>query len=208
MTPRKNIRCAIYARVSTDEQTIENQLPVLYDVAVQKGWVKPGGVICVYADSGVSGRKGRKDRKAYDRLLTDIALRNVNMVACWAIDRAGRSLAELISFLAELEKRHCGLYLHQQQVDSSTAAGRAFLHMAMVFAEFESSMIGDRVKAGMKRARAAGKACSQYPPLAAEKQDHIRKLLAADTKIRDIAEQVGCGHSPIQRVKREMESCA
>ena len=206
MTPRKNIRLAVYCRVSTDDQTIENQIPVLHGVAVQKGWIKPDGILCVYADSGISGKLDRKKRPAYDMLLKDVSAKRVTMVACWAIDRAGRSLPELLSFLAELERKRCGLYLHQQQVDSSTAAGRAFLHMAMVFAEFESSMIGDRVKAGMKRARAEGKACSQYPPLPEDKQERIRRLLGEHETIRKIAAEVGCGHYPIQRIKREMEA--
>lgn len=206
MPSKKTIRLAVYARVSTEDQTVENQIQILHEVAVQKGWIEPGGFICVYSDAGLSGKLERKKRPAYDLLLKDVAAKRVSMVACWAIDRAGRSLSELLSFLAELEKRKCGLYLHQQQVDSSTAAGRAFLHMAMVFAEFESSMIGDRVKAGMKRARSEGKQCSQYPPLPKEKQDRIREFLGErKLTIRQIAKEIGCGHSPIQRIKREME---
>lgn len=202
---KKIIRLAVYARVSTDDQTVENQIQILHDVALQKGWIAPGGYICVYSDAGISGRLARKKRPAYDLLLKDVAAKRVSMVACWSIDRAGRSLSELLSFLAELEKRKCSLYLHQQQVDTSAAAGRAFLHMAMVFAEFESSMIGDRVRAGMKRARAEGKVCSQYPPLPADKQERIRAFLADRMTVRKIAKEIGCGHSPIQRIKREME---
>jgi hypothetical protein len=74
-----------------------------------------------------------------------------------AIDRIGRSLGHLVEFMDELRQQGVGLYLHQQQVDTSTAAGRAFLQMAGVFAEFERAIIVERINAGLARAKAQGK---------------------------------------------------
>jgi hypothetical protein len=79
------------------------------------------------------------------------------MVAAWSIDRIGRSLQQLVEFMEELKDQGVGLYLHQQNVDSSTAAGKAILSMCGVFAEFERSIIVERVNAGLARARAQGK---------------------------------------------------
>jgi DNA invertase Pin-like site-specific DNA recombinase len=80
------------------------------------------------------------------------------MVASWSVDRLGRSLQHLVSFLAELQASGCDLYLHTSGLDTSTPGGRALFGMMGVFAEFERAMIVERTKAGMVRAKAQGKA--------------------------------------------------
>jgi DNA invertase Pin-like site-specific DNA recombinase len=85
-----------------------------------------------------------------------VTRREVEMVAAWSVDRLGRSLQDLVGFLAELQASRVDLYLHQQGLDTSTPAGKALFQMMGVFAEFERAMIVERTKAGMARARAAG----------------------------------------------------
>src|SRR3990172_8985496 len=87
-TMTKNL--AIYTRVSTDDQTTENQLRELHAAAVQKGWITQTGCLCVYSDAGISGRKGRDQRPGYDALIRDIEARKIGLVVVWAIDRCGR----------------------------------------------------------------------------------------------------------------------
>jgi DNA invertase Pin-like site-specific DNA recombinase len=82
--------------------------------------------------------------------------RKIDMVAAWSVDRLGRSLQHLLGFLNELQALGCDLYLHQQALDTSTPSGRAMFQMCGVFAEFERSMIVERVNAGLKRAKAQG----------------------------------------------------
>ena len=93
-------RAAIYARVSTSNgQTPENQLAQLREVADKAGWV----VVEEYVDHGISGAKGRDKRPAYDQLCKAATQRQVDVVMAWSVDRLGRSLQDLIAFLADLQ---------------------------------------------------------------------------------------------------------
>src|ERR1700752_928148 len=145
-------RVGIYIRVSTDGQTTENQRRELEAVAARSGWE----IVGFYEDAGISGAKGREKRPGFDRLLKDATARKINMIAAWSVDRLGRSLQDLVGFLNELQALGCNLYLHQQALDTSTPSGRAMFQMCGVFAEFERSMIVERVNAGLKRAKAQG----------------------------------------------------
>ncbi len=126
-------RVALYARVSTGGQTVENQLRDLQAVAERLGWE----VVAEFVDQGISGAKGRADRPALDAMLKAVIRREVDLVAAWSVDRLGRSLQELVAILNELRDRQVDLYLHQQGLDTSTPSGRAMYQMLGVFAEFE-----------------------------------------------------------------------
>jgi DNA invertase Pin-like site-specific DNA recombinase len=145
-------RVGIYLRVSTDGQTTENQRRELEAVAARSGWELAG----IYEDAGISGSNGREKRPGLDRLLRDATARKINMVAAWSVDRLGRSLQHLVGFLNELQALNCHLYLHQQAIDTTTPSGRAMYQMCGVFAEFERSMIVERVNSGLARAKANG----------------------------------------------------
>jgi DNA invertase Pin-like site-specific DNA recombinase len=145
-------RVGIYLRVSTDGQTTDNQRRELEAVAARSGWQ----VVGIYEDNGISGAKGRDRRPGLDRLLKDATARRINMVAAWSVDRLGRSMQHLVSFLTDLQAVGCNLYLHQQALDTTTASGRAMFQMCGVFAEFERAMIVERVNAGLARAKANG----------------------------------------------------
>ncbi len=93
-------RVAIYARVSTDGQTVDNQLAEMRGVADRHGW----DVVSTHVDEGVSGAKGRDRRPGFDALCTAVARREVDMVAAWSVDRLGRSLRDLVTFLGEFCK--------------------------------------------------------------------------------------------------------
>src|SRR6202011_3261900 len=162
-------RAALYLRVSTTEQTVENQQRELEAVAERHGW----NVVAVFTDAGISGTKGRDKRPGYDRLCRGIARREFQQVAAWSEDRLGRSLQELVSFLGELHAKGVDLYLHQQGIDTGTPAGKAMFQMMGVFAEFERAMIKERVNAGLARARASGKVLGR-PKVGSEIEDAIR----------------------------------
>ncbi|MGH7115688.1 MAG: recombinase family protein [Stellaceae bacterium] len=192
-------RVALYLRVSTSEQTVENQRRELCAVAERHGWQ----VVAELADEGISGAKGRDKRPAFDRLCHGVARREFDLVAAWSVDRLGRSLPDLVGFLGELHAKGVDLYLHQQGLDTSTPAGRALFGMMGVFAEFERAMIVERVKAGLGRARSQGKRLGR-PMLPLAKQQRVRDLLAAGTGIIKTARIVGCGVSAVQRLKVEI----
>ncbi len=193
----KKQRVGIYLRVSTTGQTVENQRQDLLRVAEQRGW----GIAGEYVDRGVSGAKGRADRPAFKQLAKDASSGKIDMVAAWSIDRIGRSLQHLVEFMEELKLQGVGLYLHQQNVDSSTAAGKAMLSMCGVFAEFERSIIVERVNAGLARARAEGKTLGR-PKLDAATEARIRTLRAAGNGINKTAKLAGVGVSAVQRILR------
>lgn len=196
-------KVAIYARVSTDGQTVENQLTDLQEVAARLNW----NVVALQLDEGVSGAKGRDRRPAFDALLKGVARREFDLVAAWSVDRLGRSLQDLVGFLGELRAREVDLYLHQQGVDTSTPAGRAMFQLLGVFAEFERSMIVDRVKAGISRARKSGKRLGR-PPTPQATIEAIRASLRRGVGIHRTAREIGVGVGTVQRVRAELMTFA
>lgn len=194
-------RVALYARVSTDGQTTENQLRELRTTVERHGCT----VSAEFVEHGISGAKGRKDRPQFDALLRSVARREFDVVAAWSVDRLGRSLQDLVRFLSDLQAKHVDLYLHQQALDTSTSSGKAMFGMLGVFAEFERSIIQERVQAGLARARAKGVTLGR-PMLnhkAGEKaaiEQRIRELAAEGMGKRKIARTLGVGVSVAQRV--------
>lgn len=196
--PKKSPRrAAIYARVSTGEQTPENQLIRLREVAERAGWA----VVCEYVETA-SGAK--RARPALDGMVRDAARRRFDVVMAWDVSRLGRSLRDLVDLFETLRSVGCDLFLEQQALDTSTPAGRALLQMSGVFAEFERAMIVERTKAGMARARARGKQIGRAPAPEALK-DAIRALRADGIGMDRIARQLKCGKGLSQRVCQEFD---
>ena len=189
-------RIALYLRVSTADQTIENQRRELEAVAARHGW----DVVAVFKDEGISGTKGRDKRPGFDRLCRGIARKEFDQVAAWSVDRLSRSLQDLIGFLGELRAKSIDLYLHQQGLDTATPAGKAMFQMLGVFAEFERAMIVERVKAGLSRARSQGKRLGR-PSLSPDKERAVLRLLSKGTGIVKTAKTVGVGVSAVQRIR-------
>jgi len=194
-------RAALYLRVSTGEQTTENQKRELLEVASRAGWE----IVEIYEDAGISGAKGRDKRPAFDKLLKDAARRKFDIVASWSVDRLGRSLQDLISFLSDIHGYGIDLYLHQQGIDTTTPAGKAMFQMLGIFAEFERSMIQDRVKAGLARAKADGAICGR-PVTDSKVEDAIRATLESGVGILKAAKMHGVGTSVAQRISNEIKT--
>ena len=188
-------RVAIYARVSTGEQTPDNQLQELRAVAKRMGWE----IVEEYIDHGISGAKGRDQRPAYDRLYTAVVRREFDLIMAWSVDRLGRSLQQLVEWLSDLHAKGIDLYLHQQGIDTTTPAGKAMFQMCGVFAEFERAMIQERVKAGLERARAQGKTLGR-PRAPKSVEEAIRSARAQGKGIKKISRELGVGVSTVQRV--------
>jgi DNA invertase Pin-like site-specific DNA recombinase len=192
---KRSKRVALYARVSTDQQTVDNQL------VEPRQWAERGEheVTKAYVDNGISGAKGRDKRPALDQMLKDAVRKRYELVAVWSVDRLGRSLQGLLETLQELHEAGVDLYLHQQALDTSTPSGRALFQMMGVFAEFERAMIQERVRAGVARAKAHGVKFGR-PTIGEEKEKQIRELYKQGNSYRAIATNVGCGISAVQRV--------
>jgi DNA invertase Pin-like site-specific DNA recombinase len=195
----RSTRAALYARVSTDRQSTENQLLELRLAAQRLGWE----IVAEFVDQGISGAKGRKDRPQLDAMLKGVARKDFDVVASWSVDRLGRSLIDLVSLLQELHATGVDLYLHQQGVNTATPAGRALFGMMGVFAEFERGMIQERVRAGMARAKETGTKSGNpigRPSVSSDIETKILELRATGMGVLKIAKQVGCGVSVVQRV--------
>jgi DNA invertase Pin-like site-specific DNA recombinase len=186
---------AVYARVSTNGQTTDNQVRELKKVAKRHGWK----IAAKYVDHGVSGSKGRDKRPALDKLLKAANRRDFSIIMAWSVDRLGRSLQHLVGFLDEIHAKGVDLYLHQQNIDTSTPSGKAMFQMAGVFAEFERSMIQERVRAGLERAREQGRVLGR-PKVSTRTESLIRQKRKQGMGILKIAREVGVGTSVVQRV--------
>jgi len=197
-------RAVLYLRVSTIEQTTANQERELREIAGRMGC----DIAKVYKDHGISGAKGRERRPAFDALCRDAAQRKFDMVMAWSVDRLGRSLPDLVGFLSELHALRIDLFLHQQGIDTTTPAGKAMFQMMGVFAEFERSMIQERVRAGLARARSEGKRLGR-PPVPTETENAIREALNTPGRtegVRKIAARFGVDPGTVQRISRPFES--
>lgn len=192
-------RVALYLRVSTEKnQTVENQRRVLLDVAERLGW----DVVAEYADEGISGAKGREQRPGFDALLRGVARREFDLIAAWSVDRLGRSLQDLVAFLADIQSRGVDLYLHTQGVDTSTPSGRMLFQMLSVFAEFERSLIVARVKAGLARTnKKLGR-----PPIDDERRQSVIAMLGAGNGVREVARRTGMSATSVSRMKQSISS--
>jgi DNA invertase Pin-like site-specific DNA recombinase len=190
-------RAVLYLRVSTIEQTTANQERELRQAAERAGWE----VVKVYKDHGISGAKGRDKRPAFDALCRDANRRRFDVVMAWSVDRLGRSLQDLVAFLAELHALKVDLFLQQQGIDTTTPAGKALFQMLGVFAEFERSIIQERVRAGLARAKGEGKVLGR-PKIATDIETAVRATLANGTGILKAAKMHGVGVGTVMRIAR------
>jgi DNA invertase Pin-like site-specific DNA recombinase len=150
--PNTITRVALYARVSTlNGQDPEMQLSDLGEDAARRGWTVSGE----YVDHGVSGSK--ESRPQLNRLMVDAHRRTFDAVLVWKIDRFGRSLKHLVNALADLSAYGVAFVSLRDNLDLSTPSGRLMFQIIGAMAEFERSLIQERVRAGLRNARAKGK---------------------------------------------------
>lgn len=194
-------RIAAYLRVSTSEQTTDNQLLTLQAEAEHRQW----DIVDTFVDHGISGSKGRDKRPALDKMLRQIG--RYDMVAVVALDRLSRSTTDLLDTLSTLEGAKVALYIHNMQIDTSTPAGRMFFTVTGAFAEFERNLIRERVHAGMARAKATGTRSGRAigrPLTDPAIESRVQGYLTDGKGILATAKLCGIGSSTVQRIRREM----
>ena len=196
-------RAALYVRVSTDRQTVENQIAALSKIAEARGWQ----IVATFNDAGISGAKGRKDRPGLDQMLREAQRGKFDVVMAWAIDRIGRSLVDLLNTIETLSACGVDLYLDQQSIDTTTPMGKLMFQVTGAFAEFERSMIRQRIHAGLSRAVANGAKLGRplNNPSAIEQ---ARMALGQGLGINRVAKLVGLSNGTVQRIKRGMEAAS
>ena len=162
-------------------------------------------IVAVFEDNGVSGSTGRDKRPGYDALCQAVARKDIDLVACWSVCRLGRSLQHLVTFLGELQAKGVDLYLHVQGLDTSTPSGRAMFAMLGVFSEFERAMISERTRAGMRRAKAAGKRIGRPPKVSPAKATLIVADRKAGQSYRKVAARYGVTDTTVIRVLAKVQ---
>jgi DNA invertase Pin-like site-specific DNA recombinase len=177
------MRVAVYTRVSTTEQTCENQLRDLRDYCRARGWSDARE----YVDTGVSGTKDR--RPALDQLMAAVKGRKVDVVVVAAFDRFGRSVPHLVESLELF--RHLGVEFIslREQIDTGSPLGQAVFTIIAAIAQLERSLIVERVKAGLRRAKAEGKRLGR--PRVAVDVAGIRLAVEQAGSIRAAARRMG-----------------
>jgi DNA invertase Pin-like site-specific DNA recombinase len=141
------MKVAIYTRVSTSQQTVQNQLLELYEVCERNDWT----VVEEYSEV-ISGTKGVEERSELERMLIDASRRKFDKVVIWSVDRVARSMKHLIQVLSQLDDLDIDIYSYKQGIDTSTTMGKSFFHMVGIFAELENNLRSERQKIGIKRA--------------------------------------------------------
>ncbi len=189
-------RIALYARVSTDKQTCENQLQELRAIAERMNYT----IVAEFVDNGISGMKTRQNRPALDQLMKSSTQRKFDMVMCWSIDRLGRSLQNLVEILNELQALRIDLFFLQQGMDTSTPSGRMIFSVFGAIGEFERNLIRERVIAGQKRAVANGVKIGRPSKMNEGLRSAIQLLREKGMGIKQIARELKVGIGTVYSV--------
>ena len=192
------MRAAIYARVSTtgNGQSPEMQIRDFTEYAQRRGWAVAGE----YVDRGISGAKDR--RPELDRLMADAQRRRFDVVVVWKFDRFARSVSHLLRALETFQALGIEFVSLTEGVDTSTPAGKMVFTVLGAVAELERSLIAERVKAGLRNAKAKGKKLGR-PRIVADAA-RIAKLRASGASWRDICEETGLSKGTAQRALQNL----
>jgi DNA invertase Pin-like site-specific DNA recombinase len=189
------MKAAIYARVSTQDQTADNQLLELRQYVQARGWTGTE-----FVDHGVSGTK--QSRPALDALIQDAKRRRFDVLVCWRLDRLGRNLRHLILLLDELHALGIGFVTLGEGIDTTSPTGRLVLHVLGAISEFERERVRERVMAGLYRARMQGKALGR--PRSAVPLDRLATVAALS--LTKAAAALGVSRSTLKRWRRGQKS--
>ncbi len=187
-------RVAIYARVSTTDQSTDSQLLDLRRYTQERDW----HVFREYCDNGVSGTKD--SRPALNQLMNDAKKRRFGVVLVWRFDRFARSTKHLILALEEFRNLGVDFVSYQENIDTSSPLGAAIFTIISAVAQLERDIIVERVKAGLRRAKASGKQLGR--PRASIDLEKLHRLHCEGLSHRQIAAQLGISHASVGRMLR------
>ena len=182
-------RVALYARVSSEQQDTELQIRELTEFAASKGWE----VYRVYEEKITGTTANRPQLK---QMLVDMQAGRFSLVLVWKLDRFARSLKDLLSLLETLQNCRVDFISMKDHIDLTTPAGRLMAHLIGAFAEFEASLIRERVRAGLANAKKKGRKLGRRK----ERDDEaIRQLRSVGLSIRQIATKLGIAKGSVQK---------
>ncbi len=184
---------AIYARVSTTDQSTDSQLLDLRRYVSDRGW----HIFKEYCDNGISGTKD--NRPALNQLMDDAKKRRFGVVLVWRFDRFARSTKHLILALEEFRNLGIDFVSYQENIDTSSPLGSAIFTIISAVAQLERDIIAERVKAGLRRARDRGKRLGR-PQGTALDIEAASRLRREGMGLRQIAEMLGSSKTTVSRV--------
>jgi DNA invertase Pin-like site-specific DNA recombinase len=192
------LRVGLYARVSThDQQTLPLQIRTMRDYATKRDW----SIVAQIKEVG----SGASQRELREALVAAARRREIDVVMVWRLDRWGRSVADLVSTLQELQHLGVGFVSLTEALDLTTPAGRAMAGLLAVFAEFEREILRERVRAGLAHARLNGKRLGR-PPSVIHKTIEARKLYRQGISKSEIARQLDIGRTSVRRLLAQKKS--
>ena len=190
---------AIYVRVSTQQQTTENQLLELYEVCERNDWT----VVEEYNET-VSGTKGQSDREELNRMMIDASRRKFEKVVVWSVDRIGRHIKHHVSVLSQMKDLNVDIYSYKQGIDTSTTMGSSFFYMVGIFAELENNMRRERQIVGIRRALENGAKFGRKSKLNDVTISAISSMRDEGQSIRKIAKELNLGVGTVHKACSEM----
>ncbi len=196
----KPVRVALYARVSTAQQTTDNQVFELRAYAARHDWT-----VTEFVDDAISGTKA--SRPALNRMMAEVKAGHLDLVMVWRADRLGRSLLHALLTIADLDARGVQIVSLREGFDNRTPAGRLQMQIVLAFAEYELESIRERIKAGLSRAKAQGTVLGRKPAIHPASAAHA---LIADRALSGavVAKQLGVSKETINRMRRRVPAVA
>ncbi len=185
-------RIAVYARVSTSDQSTESQLLDLRRYVRERGW----DIFKEYVDEGISGTKD--SRPALNELMNDAKKRRFGVVLVWRFDRFARSTKHLILALEEFKNLGIDFVSYQENIDTSSPLGSAIFTIISAVAQLERDIIAERVKAGLRHARENGKKLGR--PRAVVDVEEVQRLRSKGLSLRAIAKETGVSRTTVSDV--------
>lgn len=187
---KKNV--AVYARVSTDRQTVDMQIAELQEYIKKREW----GIYQEYIDLGYGG--GNTKRPAFHQMLGDARKRKFDALLVWKLDRLGRSLKDLINTLDEFGSLGIDFISYENDLDTSTPTGKLVFHVIGAVAEFEKDIIRERVKAGLENAKRKGKRLGR-PPVPEGILEKAKALRKEGLSYRKIGKRLGVDEGTVRK---------
>jgi DNA invertase Pin-like site-specific DNA recombinase len=189
-------KVACYFRCSTSDQKVSNQMIELREYCSKMGWQ----ITKEYVDEGLSGTLSGAKRPAFNEMTKDAYRKKFDAVVCWDISRLGRSMKNLIMFLADMKDRDVGIVSFRQGFDTSTNMGSIMYQFVGILSEWEASMISERTLAGLERARREGKTLGRRKVTNDTMNAKIIELRSENKSLRAIATEVGVSTGTIRKV--------
>ena len=196
------MKVAIYTRVSTSDQTTQNQLMDLEEVIERNNWE-----VVEFYDEVISGTKGVDERFELSRMLKDAQRKKFEKLIIWSVDRLGRNLKNIIGVLSTLHESGIEVFSYKQGIDTSTTMGRSFMAITGIFAEIENDLRKERQSIGIKRAIAQGAKFGRKPKVNDRIRDEVVTLRGEGMSYRNIGKELGLTATTVQRAYRQATEC-